>query len=86
MKTEKELMDWADDMASGERIAQSDVEILFKGMKLVPADAVVLTLEDAEVVRDAMHGQQPDHWTDEEHAAEARLAQAIEQAKEQDNG
>ncbi len=44
MKTEKELMEWVLE-ASGPCIARADVERLLKGMKLVPADAVVLPPE-----------------------------------------
>ena len=43
---------------------------------------VVVPIEVAEVVRDAMHGQSPLSWTKEEEKAEEILIAAIADAKE----
>lgn len=86
MKTEKELMEWVASKQHYGRLGStvaygpqcvdaSDLSELFKDMKLVPADAVVLTVEDAEF----LHWACGDVWDD----AIGRLAQAIEQAKGQ---
>ena len=77
MKTEKELADWLDsNMPTGDFYAlpyREKTLTLFKGMKLVPADAAVLTLEDAEFLLWACGDVLDD--------AVGRLTQAIIQAK-----
>jgi len=84
-----DIHDWCvthgfDASADGESVLVVPVELvkrLFAGKKLVDAGAMVLSVEDAECVRDAMHGQRASFGTEEECAAKKRLSGAIELAR-----
>jgi hypothetical protein len=84
MKTEKELADWLSyEMAldvEGYAVGFGALHGLFTGMKLVPADAVVLTLEDAAAI-DEYSATCTELASETQSSAFRRLAQAIEQAK-----
>lgn len=87
MKTEKELMEWAamrsnryfgNGLGTGPSvIATEDCSHLFKGMKLVSADSVVMELNLARRLMPCCEEDSSD-WDSDERELQAAIAQASE--------